>query len=679
MYRVLRSAMGRGAIAALTAGALLALAPGAAAFAGQQSHPNVLIPPPLAPAPSGASVTSPTATAGAHQMTPSDLDAFFSGMVPYAIRQANIAGASIAVVADGRLVLARGYGFADMKTRRPVLADQTLFRAGSVSKLFTWTAVMQLVQAGRLDLDRDINTYLDFRVPERFGRPITLRDAMTHSTGFEDGVTDLFVNEADQLYPLRDYLTRHMPPLIHPPGEVVAYSNYATALAGYIVQRISGEPYADYISRHILQPLGMTDSTFEQPLPSRLQPLMATGYKLASDDDPVPFEYVEAAPAGALTTTATDMARFMLAQLDGGSFNGVQILDPATVRQMHTPQGRPLPGMNGMDLGFYDENRNGLRIIGHAGDTGAFHSDMHLLLDKGIGLFIMLNSTGTGGAADDVRVAIFRSFLDRYFPYVPPKEATLPDAGKDVARVTGYYASSRHTALRILNALSQSSVSGGPEEQIETSSLTQLSGVPKRWREVGPLTWREVNGQAHLKFVTDKQGNIAYWISDDAIPVEINQPVRGLGKSSLLQLLGGLFVTVVSASVAIWIGGAIMRRRFQRPLALPPLKARLRLASRLGAVIYLALIVGWLAFFASLSGLDAVVSGQLLGWFIPLYVLGVLAVIGSLAMIANAGLRLRMGPGGALARGGEVLLGLAAIYGIWGVIHLGLASFITSF
>ncbi|HZT03648.1 MAG TPA: serine hydrolase domain-containing protein [Steroidobacteraceae bacterium] len=621
----------------------------------------------------------PAAAADPHQMTPADLGAFFDGMTPYAIGQANIAGAAIAVVADGHILFAKGYGFADVKSRRPVIADQTLFRAGSVSKLFTWTAVMQLVQAGRLDLDRDINAYLDFEVPEPFGRPITLRDAMTHSTGFEDAVTDLFVNEANQLYPLRKFLLQHMPPVLHPPGKVVAYSNYATALAGYIVQRISGEPYDEYIARHILLPLRMTDSTFQQPLPPRMQPHMATGYRLSSDEDPVPFEYVEAAPAGALTTTVTDMARFMLAQLGGGSLDGTQILEPATVRQMHTPQGRPLPGMNGMDLGFYDENRNGLRIVGHAGDTGAFHADLHLLLDRNVGFFIMVNSTGTAGAADDVRVALFRAFLDRYFPYTPPVEATLRDTARDTARVTGFYASSRHTALRILNALGQSPVTAAADGQIETSALTQLSGVPKRWREVAPLTWREVDGQAHLRFVADEAGAVQYWVSDATIPVEINQRVHGLGQSSMLHLLGGLFVMVILLAVAVWAGGAIIRRRFRQPLVLPRLKASLRLAARVGAVIYLALIVGWLAFFASLTGRDAVVSGELLGWFIPLYVLGVLAIIGSVAMIVNAGLRLRMGPGGVLARGGELILGLAGIYGIWGVIHLGLANFLISF
>jgi CubicO group peptidase (beta-lactamase class C family) len=616
---------------------------------------------------------------GPPQLTAEDLNAFLGGMVPYAIAQANIAGASVAVVGNGQLIFANGYGFADMKSRRPVVADQTLFRAGSVSKLFTWTAVMQLVGQGKLDLDRDVNDYLDFKVPEPYGRPITLRDVMTHSAGFEDTITDLFVNKPSQMFPLRQYLLRHMPPLIEPPGRVVAYSNYGATLAGYIVQRVSGEPYDEYIMRHILQPLGMDHSTFQQPLPANLRPSMASGYRQASDRTTVPFELVEAAPAGALTTDATDLAKFALAQLGGGSGAGAQILTTATLQEMHTPQGRPLPGMSGMDLGFYDENRNGLRIIGHAGDTGAFHADVHLLLDKGVAFIIMLNSSGAGGAAEQVRVAIFRSFLDRYFPYTAPKEATVSDPGKDAARVAGSYASSRHTVLSILNAISQSSVTADPNGQIEASELTHLSGIPKHWREVGPLTWREVGGQAHLKFVTDQAGEIGYWVSDDTIPVDINERVHGLGRNSLLKLLGGLFLVVMLLTVGIWVGGAIIRRRFARPLALTPLKSALRVASRIGAVIYLILVLGWVVFFASLAGLDALVGGELLGRFIPLYLLGLLAILGSLAMIANAGLQLRLGPGGILARCGELVLGLAGIYGIWGVIHLGLASFTVSF
>ena len=156
-----------------------------------------------------------------------------------------------------RLLFAKGYGYSDVAKRKPVIADETMFRPGSVSKLFTWTAVMQQVQAGKLDLDRDVNDYLDFKIPEKFGKPITLRNIMTHTPGFEEGIHDAFVKNAKDLYPLGDYMKKRMPDRIYPPGQVVAYSNYGASLAGYIVQRVSGEQYADYIANHILKPLGM--------------------------------------------------------------------------------------------------------------------------------------------------------------------------------------------------------------------------------------------------------------------------------------------------------------------------------------------------------------------------------------------------------------------------------------
>ncbi|MGH8289383.1 MAG: serine hydrolase domain-containing protein, partial [Steroidobacteraceae bacterium] len=447
------------------------------------SPPNRLAPqtPPAAPSTQGAAAPGlPPAGSGTHELTPTDVAAFLDGILPYAIRRGNIAGATVAVVANGQIIFAQGYGYADVKTRAPVIADQTLFRPGSVSKTFTWTAVMQLVQAGKLDLDRDINDYLDFKIPEKYG-PITLRNLMTHTPGFEDTFSGSFFTSARQLVPYREYLVKHIPAEIFPPGKIVAYSNYGAMLAGYIVQRISGEPFAEYVAQHIFQPLGMDHSTFEQPLPAALAKHMSKGYLTATDQKPGPFEYVEVAPAGSLSSTATDMAHFMIAQLQGGSYDGASILSPATTELMHTPQSRMAPGMNGFDLGFYQENRNGLRIIGHAGDTNYFHSDLHLLLDKDVGLFISLNSLGTGGAAEEVRTGIFRAFLDRYYPYTPPIEPTVANPKPDAARVAGWYLTSRRieSALGLLNALTQSSVAALPNGEVEVAMLKNLAGVPK--------------------------------------------------------------------------------------------------------------------------------------------------------------------------------------------------------
>ncbi|MGH7707687.1 MAG: serine hydrolase domain-containing protein, partial [Vulcanimicrobiaceae bacterium] len=347
-----------------------------------------------------------------HSLTATDLNAFLDGFVPFAIERGDVAGAVVSVVKDGQILVNRGYGYADLKTRRPVSPDETLFRPGSIGKLFTWTAVMQQVERGKLNLDRDVNDYLDFKIPPAFGKPITLRNLLTHTPGFEDTFKDSFVKDPSRLVPLGDYLKSHIPRRIFPPGEIVAYSNYGASLAGYIVQRVSGQKYADYIAENIFQPLGMSHSTMLQPLPARLAPLMSAGYKAASGP-PVPFEFIEVAPAGALSSTSADMAKFMIAQLQNGRLGARQILKPATARLMHTPQHTEAPGLNGFDLGFYDENRNGRRIIGHAGDTEVFHSDLHLILDANVGLFMSFNSTGANGAVVRIRTALFAAFLDR--------------------------------------------------------------------------------------------------------------------------------------------------------------------------------------------------------------------------------------------------------------------------
>ena len=422
-----------------------------AAFAAVASEAQIA-------APGSASFSGTGTGAQAHPLTADDVAAFFDGVIPYAIHRADIAGAVVAVVSGGKLLFAKGYGYSNVDDRAPVVADRTLFRPGSISKLFTWTAVMQLVRTGRIDLDRDVNTYLDFRIPARFGRPITMRELMTHTPGFEDTFSQLAVDSAGQLFPLREYLLQHMPERIFPPGEITAYSNYGATLAGYIVQRLSGEPFDHYIQQHIFQPLGMNHSTFEQPPSPALMADVSQGYATASSEAQG-FEYGEVVPAGAMSTTATDIARFMIAELGDGSDGGESILDPQTLALMHSLQSRMAPGMNGWDLGFCQENRNGLSIVWHGGDTLWFHSDLHLLLDKSVGLFIAFNSTGAGGETDNVRLrfAIFREFLDRYFPYTPPEVHTVPraQAEADAARVAGWYMSSRRvvSALSVLNVL----------------------------------------------------------------------------------------------------------------------------------------------------------------------------------------------------------------------------------
>src|SRR5213592_5061273 len=285
---------------------------------GPAPSPLILGPsPPPAQIPAVAPQPSPPP-----QLTKADFETFLDALIPSQLRNRNIAGAVFSGVKDGQVLFQKGYGYADFEAKQPVLPDQTLFRPGSISKLFTATAVMQLVEQGKLDLDRDVNEYLDFAIPKTYPEPVTLRRLLTHTAGFEETLKNLFVAHESDMKPLRTYLVNQMPQRIFPTGKVVSYSNYGFTVAGYIVERVSGEKFERYIDNNILKPLRMTNSSFDQPLPAQLATQMSQGY-LNATKKPRDFEFVQAAPAGALSTTAADMTRFMLAFLQDGSVDGV--------------------------------------------------------------------------------------------------------------------------------------------------------------------------------------------------------------------------------------------------------------------------------------------------------------------------------------------------------------------
>jgi CubicO group peptidase (beta-lactamase class C family) len=368
---------------------------------------------PVTATPVTATATAPVAeSAAAHALSAADVETWLDGYVPYALHSGDIAGAVVAVVKNGEVLFEHGYGYADYDKRVSVDAKLTLFRWGSVSKLLTWTAVMQLVEQGKLNLDADVNQYLDFKIPPREGKPVTLRNIMTHTGGFEERLKGLIGVESDGVMPLDQFVKLYIPTRIFAPGETPAYSNTATAIAGYIVARVSGVPFDDYIDKHVFEPLQMQNSTFRQPLPAALKPNVSNGYRVASLP-PKAFEIVGPAPAGSLSASGDDMTRFMIAHLQKGRFGSAQILKEETAEQMHNTALTILPRVNRMELGFYEDNYNGHRVIAHGGDTQWFHSDLHLFIDDGVGLLISMNSVGKDGAAQEVRSQLFHEFADR--------------------------------------------------------------------------------------------------------------------------------------------------------------------------------------------------------------------------------------------------------------------------
>ncbi len=553
---------------------------------------------------------------GVHQLTAQDLEAFLDGIVPLQLERDDIAGATIAVVKKGKLLFAKGYGYADYKNKKPVSADETLFRPGSTGKLFTWTAVMQLVEQGRLDLDRDVNTYLDFKIPDAFGQAITLKNLLTHTPGFEEQIKDLFTVGSESPN-LGAYLKTHIPKRIYPPGTVPAYSNYGAALAGYIVERVSGHPFNEYIEENIFKPLGMTHSTFVQPLPATLAPYMSNGYQIASDG-PKPFEMVVAFPAGSLSSTA----------------GSARILRPETAQLMHSRQFALDPAANAMAYGFYEESRNGHRIIGHAGDTQYFHTDLHLILDAGIGFFVSHNSLGREQPLP--RTTMWEMFLDRYFPSTSPAEPTFGSAKADAKAVSGTYMLSRRSEtsfLKVATLLGEFTVSPVEDGMIEVAQLTGPNGKPKQWREVAPMTFLEENGHDKLVFKPDQNDRMQLILP---YPFFVGQRVGLLENNKILLLVLGISLFLMLLTLVLWPVAWFVRRHYSHKLALTSMERRLRLAVRIVFVLDLL-------FMAAMTGLVVYASTHIEflsdrgnTWFHLAQVIGVLGAIGTLVVLYNA-------------------------------------------
>ncbi len=508
---------------------------------------------------------------------PADLAAFFDGFINAQLASYRIPGAQVAVVRGDQVLFLKGYGFADLEQRTPVDAERTLFRPGSVSKLFTWTAVMQLVEQGKLDLDADINTYLtDFKIPATFPQPITLRHLMTHTPGFEDKGIGIFVTNLTSLQPLGKYLAQNMPRRVFPPGQYCAYSNYGASLAGYIVAEVSGEPFEEYIANHILAPLGMTHSTFVQPLPATFQPDLAAGYLYDNGIFKLqPTEGIQVVPAGAMSTTAGDIARFMIAHLQNGRYGEARILQEATAQEMHSHQYSVSAGLSGMALGFIEQKIDGHLLISHDGDTFTFHSLLALDMERQVGLYVSYNGTGTGSASVDARSELLIAFLERYLAYQPAEELTpkAEYAGQET-RFTGYYYLARSnftTFEKILNLLAPVQVSVvKPGHLLISYSVIRIQAV-----QVGPNEFQQVGGDHQcIVFLENSTGQVT-GITAENLPILEMLKTPWYGNPLLHQLL------LLACSLIFLIGLVSWPRRLwaghRKRMTAPPRAASLAL------------------------------------------------------------------------------------------------------
>jgi len=598
---------------------------------------------PLVPAPprkeqqlAGPAPAVPASARGVRDRA--ELAAFLDGVMAANLRDKHVAGATVAVVKDGAILYAKGYGYSDVAHRTPVDAERSLFRIGSTSKLFTWTAVMQLVEQGKLDLDTDVNRYLDFKIPATYPQPITLRHIMTHTPGFEEDGRDLITDDSTRLIPLGRWLATHIPARVRPPGVYSSYSNYATAVAGYIVQRTSGVSFDDYIEQHILTPLGMTQTTTRQPLPARLRGDMSQGYTWSGGFYPThKYEIVEPAPAGSVASSATDMAKFMLAHLNNGSYNGARILADSTAVRMHTRTFGHDPRLPGFALGFYEMSSHGLRIIGHGGDTQWFHTDLALVPDEKLGIFVSYN-TSTGG---ELSFGPFLTqFLDHYYPTPAPVVALTPDAAKDAQRVAGEYEFNRRSYTTFQKAIG---LAGDIRIRADSGRLVMHSALgDSRFVPVSHLLYRDELGGDLVAFQADSGGHVVRGFLGQA-PMMTMERVpfsRSLTLHWILLGLGVLvFVGIVLAAIGRWF-----RRRFGEARVDDALPGRWLLVSLslLDLVFLIAVVV-------IVGGSGGLLQGPLTTLRLAL-TLPVVALVAALAAVYVAARQWRLGAGTRAAR-----------------------------
>ena len=646
----------------------------------QQTGPAPAAPPLAGPVAAASGVTAaglaPEAT---HALTKDDAAAWLDGYMPYALARGEVAGAVVVIVKDGQVLLQKGYGYADVGSRKPIDPETTLFRPGSVSKLYTWTAVMQQVEQDKIDLDHDVNGYIDFVIPPFEGRPITMRNLMTHTPGFEETNKDLIFAEPAPEPALDAYLKKNLPPRIFPPGQIPSYSNYGATLAGYVVQRVSGELFADYIEKHIFTPLGMQHASFRQPLPAALKPLMATGYEQA-DGPAKPFEVVGPAPAGSSSISGGDMARFMIAHLQDGEFNGQHILQPATAKMMHDTTLKNVPPLNSMLLGFYQMDRNGHRIIGHGGDTQWFHSELSLFLDDHVGIFVSMNSIGVQGAAGPIRRALREAFADRYFPGPQPGSppGAHPDAraAQDAAALAGTYVTSRREDTSFFSLLyyllETSSVSADADGKITASDQKDLAAQPEHFVPVAHNVWRAERGDMRLAAANTPENGLV-WTNDES-PYEVYTRVPFYKHPVWMKPALGVAFVAFLLTALFWPANALYRRRYNAVFALRGAEGWSYRLTRLVSLLETVLMIAWPLTVVMMLQTFAL-NGEVDGWVQTLHIASVVVFpLGALLLLWNMYVvwTTRVGFRAWFARGWSIVLALSGLLLVWtgSVFHL---------
>jgi len=518
----------------------------------------------------------------ANVLKKAQMQEWFDKKMPALLKKHKVVGTTVSLVHKGKILFAKGYGYGDFEKKKPVDPAKTLFRVGSISKLFVWTAIMQLVEQGKVKLDADIRVYLkDLKLSKKFG-PITISHLMGHRPGLEDRLIGLFTKDPKELLTLKQVIAQ-VPKRVLPPGKELAYSNYGSMLAGYIVETVSGMSFESYIEKNIFQPLQMQKSTFVQPLPAKLKPFISKGYiPLKKGFKPKSFELINGTPAGGMSSTAVDMANFMLAHLQLGAYQGKKILKVATAKKMHTCHSRQIPGGNCFAHGFMELSAQKPRSIGHGGDTIYFHSLMILVPEHQLGFFVSSN-TSTGMSATHL---LFRDWFQKVFNKTSgAKLAQKQSNAKELDRFVGSYHTNRHAETepsKLMKLFMKIDVSKSKENELEIIDFITMKKI--KLVKVAPLTFQQKDGWIRAFFYENKKKEVVGFMLN-------SMPVMLFKKPVWYESFGWNLFVLVFALILLLTGFIF------RPIGLiaifskkHPVEGKEKWVGRLGFILCLAVL-----------------------------------------------------------------------------------------
>lgn len=454
---------------------------------------------------SGAESRQGTAALARHLLDERAVDSIVRPLVINRMTDRYVAGAAVAVVHEGRVVYQEGFGRREVFRELPVEADRTIWRIGSITKVLTGVAVMQLVDRGLIDLDADVNTYLrDFKVAATFGQPVRVRHLLTHTAGFDQIGLGRHVTRAEDVRPLGDFLRENLI-RIRPPDEVTTYDTYAITLAGHLVEQVSGLTYEEYLRRHVFEPLGMHRSGIT--IPPALTADVAVGYGFAGEWEPARWEFMNTDPASTVNATVSDMARFAIMLLEGGRYNGKQVLSPQSVRGMLSRQFTNHPDQPGYGFTFFEDRSLGVPGFSHGGSMTGYASFLFLVPEHRLGIFVATNQESSA-----ITQPLSAALIDAFFPGHGPATPMRPRlTGRvDVSKFVGRYANSmyHHT---------DTTTGWRPRPfELRADSLGRLVLDGQPAFPVGPLTFQRDDGVL-LTFRENARGQVSYLFINQSV------------------------------------------------------------------------------------------------------------------------------------------------------------------